>query len=105
MQVYYEPTFVVIKSTMWLLLIERSIYGTFWLLSLDSRIGTMTVMVVGVVLKWAEQYLHFELHLQWKKRIGSHFAMLLANQIERDLMKCRSFLNSTFQPVLILFNM
>ena len=50
MQVYYEPTFVVvIKSTMWLLLIERSIYGTFWLLSLDSRIGTMTVMVVGVV--------------------------------------------------------
>ena len=47
--------------------------------------------------EWAEQFLHLELHMQWKrKRNGSPFAMLWTNQIKRSLMRCLTFLNSTF---------
>jgi hypothetical protein len=25
--------------------------------------------------RWAEQFSHFELHFEWKKRVGNHFEM------------------------------
>ncbi len=36
-------------------------------------------------IQWAEQYLHLESHLQWKKKNGNHFAMLWTNQIEEEV--------------------
>jgi hypothetical protein len=43
--------------------------------------------VCGDFKVMGRKILSFRMHLQWRKRNGSHFATSLANQIERSLMR------------------
>src|ERR687893_1856173 len=64
-------TSVIVKSAKNSLTHDCSIYSTFFIYSLSRSVRDGG----GSNTRWVEQYLHFELHLEWRKRTGNHFEM------------------------------